>query len=238
MSISEIDDTKTKAFYVPVGGDGQLSPEFVIDALKPIIESSEIKKITYDAKVEYNVFRALNLKLNGLVFDVMLASYVNEPARNHDLDVQAIERINHIMCEFAPFEASRKKRIGILAATCEGVFGYGVDVAATIIDLTQFWCKELDKKELKLLRTIELPLSLVLADMEYIGVSIDVDYLQKLSQSMEGVVRRLERKIYQLAGEGFNLNSPVRLAKSFLKSSNLEQKRRRKVKNFRPVLRF
>lgn len=51
LSISEIDDTKTKAFYVPVGGDGQLSPEFVIDALKPIIESSEIKKITYDAKL-------------------------------------------------------------------------------------------------------------------------------------------------------------------------------------------
>lgn len=230
LSIAEIDDTKTKAFYVPVGGEGQLSPEFVLEALKPIIESSEIKKITYDAKVEYNVFRALKLTLNGLVFDVMLASYVNEPARNHDLDVQAIERINHIMCEFAPFEASRKKRIGILAATCEGVYGYGVDVAATIIDLTQFWCKELDKKELKLLRTIELPLSLVLADMEYVGVSIDVDYLNKLSQSMEGVVRRLERKIYQLAGEGFNLNSPRQVGEILFEKLQLGTKKKKKGK--------
>ena len=230
LEIKDNPDAKTKTFYVPVGAEDQLAPEIVLEAIKPIIEDENIKKITYDAKIEYNVFRALDIQLNGLAFDVMLASYVNEPARNHDLDVQAIERINHIMCEFAPFEASRKKRIGILAATCEGVLGYAVDVVATIVDLTQFWCKELDEKELNLLATIELTLSLVLADMEFTGVSIDVEYLNKLSGQMENVARRLERKIYQLAGEGFNVNSPRQVGEILFEKLQLGTKKKKKGK--------
>lgn len=201
-------EVRTKTFYIPLGIDSKLQLDDIIKEIKPLIEDEEIKKITYDSKIEYNMFRSMGIKLNGLVFDVMLASYINEPARNHTLDVQSIERINHIMSDYSPFEASRKKKIGILDATHDGVYGYGVDVVATIIDLTKFWCSKLDEKELELLAKIELPLALVLAEMEYVGVSVDVDYLNELSESMEGTVKRLERRIFLLAGEGFNLNSP------------------------------
>lgn len=232
LCIEKEDKSKTKTFYIPVGMEGQLPLQVVLSALKPLLEDNNLKKITHDAKTEYNVFRALGINLNGLVFDVMLASYVNEPARNHDLDVQAIEHINHIMCEFTPFEASKKKRIGILDAPCDGVYGYAVDVAATIIDLTQFWCKSLDKKELKLLWTIELPLALVLADMEFTGVSIDVDYLRQLTQSMETTTKKLERKIYDLAGEGFNLNSPRQVGEILFDKLQIAPKKKRKTKKF------
>ena len=201
-------EARTKTFYIPLGIDSKLQLDDIIKEIKPLIEDEEIKKITYDSKIEYNMFRSMGIKFNGLVFDVMLASYINEPARNHALDVQSIERINHIMSDYSPFEASRKKKIGILDATHDGVYGYGVDVVATIIDLTKFWCSKLDEKELELLAKIELPLALVLAEMEYVGVSVDVDYLNELSESMEGTVKRLERRIFLLAGEGFNLNSP------------------------------
>ena len=80
------------------------------------------------------------------------------------------------------------------------------------------------------MRTIELPLSLVLADMEYIGVSIDVEYLNKLSQSMESVVKRLERKIYLLAGEGFNLNSPRQVGEVLFEKLQLGTKKKKKSK--------
>ena len=223
---------KTKTFYVPFGHEGHLDFEKVLEVLKPVIEDENLKKITYDAKNEYNMFRALGIKLGGLVFDVMLASYVNEPARNHALDVQAIERINHIMCDFSPFEASRKKKIGILDATCEGVSAYAVDVVATIIDLTAFWCKKLDKKEQELLSTIELPLSLVLADMEFTGVSIDVKYLNQLSETMEATVKRLERRIFLLAGEGFNLNSPRQVGEILFDKLKIESKKKRKSKKY------
>lgn len=230
IAVNSDEKNKTKTYYIPMGQLGQLPPSVVLETIKPLIENPEIKKITYDAKTEYNMFRALGIELNGLVFDIMLASYVNEPARNHDLDVQAIERINHIMCEFAPFEASRKKRIGIIAATCEGVSSYASDVVATIIDLTQFWHNELDEKELNLISEIELPLALVLADMEFTGVSIDVDYLNKLSLSMENTTKKLERKIFELAGEGFNLNSPRQVAEILFEKLQLGTKKKKKGK--------
>ena len=232
LSVENDESIRTKSFFVPVGGENQLSLQSVLESIKPVMEDKNLKKITYDAKIEFNIFRVLKIDLKGLVFDVMLASYVKEPARHHELGVQSIERLNHIMSEFAPFEASRKRRISILDASQEGVFAYGVDVTATILDLTSFWLKKLDKKELKLLDTIEIPLSLVLADMEYTGVSIDVDYLHSLSQSMEGVIHRLERKIYDCAGEGFNINSPRQVGEILFDKLKLENPKKRKSKKY------
>lgn len=232
LCIGKNESARTKSFFVPVGGESQLSLQSVLASIKPVMEDENLKKITYDAKIEFNIFRVLKIDLKGLVFDVMLASYVKEPARNHELGVQSIERLNHIMSEFAPFEASRKKRISIMDASKEGVFNYSVDVTATIIDLTSFWFGKLDGKELKLLNSIELPLSFVLADMEYTGVSIDVDYLHSLSQSMDSIIHKLERKIYALAGEGFNINSPRQVGEILFDKLKLENPKKRKNKKY------
>ncbi len=225
------DDSKiTKSFFVPVGQLGQFPLKTVVDAIKPLLENPELKKVTYDTKVEFNSMRTLGIDIKGLAFDVLLASYVSEPARNHDLDVQAIERLNHIMCEFAPFEASRKKRIGIMAATNEGVSEFAMDTVATIVDLALFWCKTLDSNERNLLTEIELPLAIVLANMEFAGVSIDVEYLESLSQTMEASAHRLERRIYNLAGEGFNINSPRQVGEILFEKLQLTTKKKSKHK--------
>ena len=105
-------------------------------------------------------------------------------------------------------------------------------MTATIIDLTSFWFGKLDGKELKLLNSIELPLSFVLADMEYTGVSIDVDYLHSLSQSMDSIIHKLERKIYALAGEGFNINSPRQVGEILFDKLKLENPKKRKNKKY------
>ena len=225
--INKDESSKTKTFYLPFTGDSALPVDTIISKIKPLLENEKVKKLTYDLKVEDNVFRVLGVNLSGVVFDVMLASYVNEPARNHALDVQSIERINHIMSDYSPFEASRKKKIGILDAEEDGVIGYGVDVVATIIELTAFWYEKLDKNELELIAKIEIPLSIVLADMEYVGVSIDVDYLKELSESMEATVKQLERKIFLLAGEGFNLNSPRQVGEILFDKLKLPTKKKR-----------
>lgn len=226
------ENIKTQTFFIPFGSPDGLSQDVILSELTPLLENENYKKLTYDVKNEFNVFRSLGAALKGVVFDVMLASYIKEPARNHELGVQAIERINHIMTEFAPFEASRKKRTGIMEASAEGVFAYASDVAATISDLTEFWYKRLDEKELQLLEKIELPLSFVLADMEYNGVSVDVDYLKNLSQSMENSTHRLERKIYDLAGEGFNLNSPRQVGEILFDKLQIPNPKKRKNKKY------
>lgn len=232
LHFADDENIKTQTFFIPFGSPDRLSQDVILSELTPLLENENYKKLTYDVKNEFNVFRSLGAALKGVVFDVMLASYIKEPARNHELGVQAIERINHIMTEFAPFEASRKKRTGIMEASAEGVFAYASDVAATISDLTEFWYNRLDEKELQLLEKIELPLSFVLADMEYNGVSVDVDYLKNLSQSMENSTHRLERKIYDLAGEGFNLNSPRQVGEILFDKLQIPNPKKRKNKKY------
>lgn len=232
LSFKDGEEFKTQSYFVPFNKSGELSKEDICAELKPILENESIKKITYDLKSEYNILRLLDIDFKGYVFDVMLASYIREPARNHALDVQAIERINHIMAEFAPFEANKKKRIGIMEVSFDGVYSYASDVSATIIELAEYWHNQLEEKELNLLREIEMPLSCVLADMEYVGVSVDVEYLKELSEVMENSSHKLERKIYDIAGEGFNLNSPRQVGEVLFDKLQIPNPKKRKNKKY------
>ena len=232
LCFDDKEEFKTQSYFVPLDGQGKLTKEAVWAKLKPILEDEKIKKVTYDLKNEYNILRLSEIDFKGFVFDVMLASYIKEPARNHELNVQAIERINHIMTEFAPFEANKKKRISIMDASENGVYSYAADLVATIVELTEYWHKQLDEKELNLLNVIEIPLSCVLADMEYVGVSVDVEYLKKLSESMENSSHKLERKIYDIAGEGFNLNSPRQVGEVLFDKLQIPNPKKRKNKKY------
>ena len=220
-----------KTFYVPVNLEDGLDKDFVISALKPLFEDDNIKKVTHDLKVECNSFRSHGIELKGVIFDTMLASYVKEPSRNQALDIQSIERLNHVMNEFAPYEGNRRKRITILQAKPENAFNFAVDEVATILDLTKYWVKELDEKELKLISDIELPLACVISDMEYTGVSIDVEYLNELTKTMDTMIHKIESKIYQLADEGFNLNSPRQVGEILFDKLKIDSKKKGKGKN-------
>lgn len=222
---------KSETYFVPAGSASKLSTDEIISLIKPVLEDGCLKKVTYDVKSEYNILKTLDIDFRGCVFDVMLASYINEPARNHDLDVQAIERLNHIMVPLSPVEA-KKKKSALVDATDTGVFDYACDITATIIDLTSYWCGLLDEKSLNILSQIELPLAFVLSQMERTGVSIDVDYLNMLSSSMDNSTHKLERRIYEIAGEGFNLNSPRQVGEILFEKLQLGKKKRRKGKSF------
>lgn len=223
---------KTEVYYIPVGALHNLSLDTVVTALKPVFESDEFKKITFDCKNEYNVMKSLGISLSGVVFDVMLASYLNEPSRNHDLDVQSVERLNHIMAQYANNDTSRRKKTKLIDANESDVLKYANDVSATIMALSAFWLKKLDKKLLSVLLNIEIPLAFVLSKMERDGVSIDVEYLNKLSASMDNTTHKLERKIYELAGEGFNINSPRQVSEILFEKLQLGKKKRKKGKSF------
>jgi len=223
---------KTKVYYIPVGAIHNLPISDVVSVLKPIFENSELKKITFDSKNEYNILNTLEISLDGVVFDVMLASYLNEPSRNHDLDVQSVERLNHIMVSYSQPETSKRKKITLSLAPEDSVANYAEDVIATTMNLAAYWLEYLDKKNLNVLYNIELPLAKVLSAMEIDGVAVDVDYLNQLSTSMEHSIHKLERKIYDLAGEGFNINSPRQVGEILFEKLQLGKKKRKKGKSF------
>lgn len=223
-------DEKSEIFYIPLQHTtikNQLNTTEVLERLKPIFENENIKKTTYDSKIKYNILRTHGICIKGVLFDVLLASYIKNPSRKHELDVQSMEHLEHAICEFAPYEKDKKKRIKLENADINNVLNCVCDEAATVTDLTKHWLKTLDSDELKVLYDIEIPIAKVLADMEFDGVSVNTNYLGQLSKSMDFCLHRLERKIYDLADCGFNINSPRQVGEILFEKLGLKSKKKR-----------
>ncbi len=201
-------------FYIPVNHyiENQLSQEYVINALKPIFEDASIKKVVHDAKTEHNFLRTMGVTVEGIIFDTLLASYVHDPSRTHLLDIQAIENIDHVVSDFVPSVRNAKTNVTILNISIDNALEFVSDLLATVFELTKFWINKLNNKELKILYDIEVPLAVVLANMEYDGVSVDIKYLNELSKNMADIIRSTEFKIYKIAGEAFNIASPKQVS--------------------------
>ena len=229
ISINE-ENKETKSFYIPLNHtslENQLRIEDVILALKPVFENENIKKTTHDAKSEYNVLRTLGIETKGIIFDTVLASYVKDTNRNHELDIQALENLNHAIIQFAPFEKTKKKQIKFEDANINAVLDFVADEILMVLELTKFWSKNLDESELKLVYDVEVPLTFVLADMEYDGVSIDENYLHELTSYMNGELAKIEGKVYELAGAPFNINSPRQVGETLFDKMGLKAKKKR-----------
>ena len=229
ISINE-ENKDTKSFYIPLNHtslENQLQIEDVILALKPVFENENIKKTTHDAKSEYNVLRTLGIEAKGIIFDTVLASYVKDTNRNHELDIQALENLNHAITQFAPFEKTKKKQIKFEDANINAVLDFVADEILMVLELTKFWSKNLDENELKLVYDVEVPLTFVLADMEYDGVSIDENYLHELTSYMNGELAKIEGKVYELAGAPFNINSPRQVGETLFDKMGLKAKKKR-----------
>ena len=189
-------------------GENYLFPQEEISRLKPIIENPNIKKIGFDAKSDYHLLLNNGITPKGLDYDILLASYVKDPNRKHTLEAQALDFLNHII-------AQNDSELGMC------------DEAYTIFNLYDYWQKNLDEREQKIVTEIELPLTVVLAKMEHTGVAIDCEYLKELSAYMTEKLAELEDLIYQLAGEPFNINSPKQVAEVLFDKLELKTKKKK-----------
>ena len=229
------DDAVTETFYIPLNHshiENQLRTADVMNVIKPLLENENIKKATHNAKTAFNVLRNLGVNLKGVIFDTVLASYVKDPQRNHELDIQAMEHLNHAVVQFAPFEKNKKKQIRFADAPFESISNYASDEISTIVELTKYWVKNLDEQELKLAYDVEVPLTFVLADMEYTGVSVDEQYLYRLTLSMNNQLAAIEGKIYELAGQIFNINSPRQVGEVLFEKMGLKAKKKKGKTNY------
>ena len=224
------DEGQTKSFYIPVFhkfGE-QLEMDYVLDGFKPILEDKNIFKTFQNAKYEINTLRKYDIKIEGIIFDTMLASYVNDPSRKHGLKVQSAENLDYFMTEIDELIGKGKKQITMDDVDIEQASAYACDDAFVTLELTRFWDKKLDEEAKKLLYEIEVPTSLVLAEMEAQGVSLDTDYLYELSKELEINIKEIESKIYALAGETFNINSPKQLAGVLFEKMGIEHKTKKR----------
>lgn len=217
---------QTTCYYIPLGHNiqAQLSVKDVLYKLEPILTNKSIKKILHDTKKELNVLG----QINGVVFDTMLSSYIKDSSASNEFDIQCMERINHILTTMV----TDSKKAKFSDFDIESVKNHTSDCTVSLFNLAKYWLGELDERELKILSEIEIPLSYVLSDMEKTGVSIDRAYLSELTAELDRQITTLEGKIYEFAGEPFNINSPKQVGEILFEKLELKSnKKRGKSKN-------
>ena len=208
-----------EAAYVPVAHDypdapTQLSREFVLDALKPILESSNIIKVGQHIKYDKNVLANYDVTLNGIGFDTMLESYVlNSTAQRHDMDSLALAYLGHKTIHFEDIAGKGAKQLTFNQIALEEAGPYAAEDADITLRLHNIiWAKLKEIPELKnLLIDVEVPLACVLSRMEQEGVLIDSQRLSQQSQDLAARIAELEKEVHEEAGEPFNLGSTKQL---------------------------
>ena len=218
-----------EAAYVPVAHDypdapAQLSREFVLDALKPILESDKVIKVGQHIKYDKNVLANYDITLNGIGFDTMLESYVlNSTAQRHDMDSLALAYLGHKTIHFEEIAGKGAKQLTFNQISLEEAGPYAAEDADITLRLhNAIWTKLKDIPELKnLLIDVEVPLACVLSRMEQEGVLIDSQKLRQQSQDLATRIAELEKDVHEEAGEPFNLGSTKQLQQILFEKMSL-----------------
>ena len=187
------------------------SPE--LRPLVELLEDASIRKTAQNAKYDLLVLRRAGVELRGLDFDPMLASYVLDPGRrSHGLDLLALEFLDHVMTSYEDLTGRGKQQIPFDAVPISAATEYSAEDADMTLRLRERFEPMLAEQQLlPLLQDIEVPLVCVLADMEEAGIAIDIARFQALKARFGAERERVEKEIYEAAGEEFNINSNPKL---------------------------
>ncbi len=215
-----------EAYYIPVKappGEPQLDPALVRDQLRPVLENPAILKLGQNLKYDIIVLRNEGIHVRGVAFDTMVADYLLEPGeRNHNLDDLAKKFLNHKNISIEALIGSGKSQRTMDQVAVSLVTDYAAEDADVALRLKEILERRLgDEGLMPLFNDLEMPLVDILADMEYIGIKIDVPRLQSLSEQFAGQIATLEREIYAIAGQEFNIDSRQQLAKILFEERGL-----------------
>ncbi len=198
-----------RAFYLPYRSEW-------LKKLKPFLEDKSVKKIGHNLKYDAEVLANYNINLDGLYFDTMLAAYLLNPgARVYDLDRLVFHYLGHQMQPIEELIGPKgKKQISLKEVSLKDVAEYSCEDADYTLRLQKKLSPLLDKEGLKnLFYKVEMPLIIVLKEMEGNGIKVNVSYLKELSAYVLTLLKSLEEKIYKLVGRKFNISSPLQLRK-------------------------
>jgi len=225
--------------YIPTGHKTgtNLDKATVLNALRPILESENYPKALQNAKFDRSILRCQGIKLAGVVFDTMLASYVLNPEKSHSLSELSREYLGIVAKTYNELVPKNKTIADISIVKVADYCGMDVYTTFQLVGQLKAKLKKFDESSFPgktlegLLLEVEQPLEPVLAEMEYCGIRIDSAYLQELSQQLEKSLKEIEEKTYQAAGRKFNLGSPKQLSEILLEKIPDEfQKKSRKTK--------
>ncbi|MDF2945469.1 MAG: polA [Bacillales bacterium] len=174
------------------------------------LESGEHLKYTFDAKKVYASLKWQDINVKSIAFDLMIAKYILDPASNIEDVHSAIDDINPniVSTDESVFGKGVSKKIPEIQKLAEHVARKALAIWEVRVQIEQ---QLQEHDSLELFSSLELPLSFILADMEVNGFKIDVGRLEEMKAELGDRISNLEKKIFEIAGTEFNINSPKQL---------------------------
>lgn len=174
------------------------------------LENENSKKVVYDAKKTFVIAHRLNITIQNIVFDAMLASYIIDPSRTID-DVYSVVTNYHqtyVKEDVSIYGKGKKRQV----PNAEILNTHIASITKSIDAVKPLMEKELEShQQMNLLKDLELPLARILSKMEEIGIYTDINDLQRMQQELQEKLELLAQRIHDAAGEEFNINSPKQL---------------------------
>jgi len=224
---------KGRAFYIPVshsypGIPTQINKKDALAIFAQIFEDERIAKIGHNLKYSIIILNQDGIHVKGPLFDTMIASYLTNPNKpNHGLEDVVLEYLSYRKKTF--MEVINKKS-SFSEVPLEEAAAYASENASLSLELKEVLFNALRENDLEnIYLNIEMPLIYVLADMEEAGVKIDSNKLEGISKELERELGGIQRRIFFLAGEEFNINSPKQLSKVLFHSLGFQPKKRTKT---------
>ena len=198
-----------EAFYVPVPANREEALQ-IVNIFKPLYENPEILKIGQNIKYDLEVLCNYGIELKGPLWDTMIAHYLIQPELRHNMDYMAEVYLNyqtiHIDELIGPKGKQQRSMRDLSPAEVYEYAAEDADITLRLKNVLEPKLKEAGVEQL--FYDIEMPLVRVLAEMEMNGVCLDTASLQETSKIFTNRMLELESRIYELAGEPFNIASP------------------------------
>ena len=223
-----------EAFYVPVPANRD-EAQRVVEIFRPVYENEEILKVGQNLKYDLEVLRNYGITLKGKMWDTMIAHYLIQPELRHNMDYMAEIYLNYQTIHIDELIGPKgKNQRSMRDLSPQQVYEYAAEDADITLQLKNKLEPELKKFECEdLFYNLEMPLMPVLAEMEINGVCLDTESLKETSQIFTQRILELEQRIYELAGQQFNIASPKQVGDIlFAKMKIVEKPKKTKTGQF------
>ena len=230
-----------EAFYIPIGHQNKSDPLIkkqlklrdVLSVIKTYLEDLTVKKVGQNIKYDYRIFLKHGIQMNSIE-DTMLMSYSLDAGKNrHGMDLLSELHLNHKTISFKDVAGIGKSQVTFDFVDIEQAKDYACEDADITLRLYQMFEKRLfNENVLGVYDNLEKPLIKILSSVENNGIKIDKNILEKLSKKFEIEIQNLEKKIFKIAKEKFNIGSPKQLGDVIYEKLKIAGSKKTKKGNF------
>ncbi|MEC5158231.1 DNA polymerase I [Chryseobacterium sp. MP_3.2] len=215
---------KGLAYYIPLSSIKEEAQK-TLEIFRPLFEKKEIVKISHSLKADYKILKLDGIEIEGAIFDTMIAHYLLNPDGRHAMEYLAEMYLNYKPISLESLIGKGKNQAKFASLSIEEQTKFAAEAADLSFQLYQLFAPQLKKENLEdLFFKVEMPLMKVLAKMELTGIALDKAWLEQESKDLENDLRTLEKTIFEISGEEFNMNSPKQLGEVLFEKMQLDPK--------------